>query len=486
MVSTLSVVGPEWVTVLNSLPRLTELHLQDSGLSGLIPSLSSVNFTSLTILDLSLNLLSSEIPVWIMNVSALEYLDMGFSGLFGRIALGFMELRNLQFLILSGNNLSASCFQLFRNSWRKIKVLDLASNRVHGRIPSSIGNMTSLTDFSLFANNVTGGIPGTVGSLCSLVRFDVSSNNLTGSLPVSLIGMGQCISNNSLPSLMHLRLSNNQVTGPLPDWLGQPKGLVKLSLHYNSLQGPIPASLGKLLNLTSLGLAGNELNGTLPLSLGQPSEISAFDVSFNHLTGPLLEEHFMKLSKLQILHLSSDSFVLNVSPRWVPPFQVRYLDMGSCQLGPPFPSWLQSQKEVQHLDLSNASISGPLPEWFWGISCNLSLLNVSLNRMQGQLPNPWKVLPFADVDLSSNLFHGPVSLPSVEIELLDLSNNQFSGHIPSEINEAMPNLIFLSLASNQITGLIPTTIGEMGHVQVIDISGNFLSGRIPRGIGKCS
>lgn len=433
----LSVVGPDWVNVLNSLPHLSELHLQDCGLTGLIPSLGSPNFTLLTVLDLRFNPLSSEIPMWIMNISGLEYLDMSFSGLFGRIPLGFRELPNLQFLILSGNNLSASCSQLFSGSWTRIEALDLASNRIHGRIPSSVGNMTSLTDFSFSANNVEGGIPPTIGSLCSLVRFDLSSNNLTDSLPESLLGTEGCIFNDSLPSLMHLTLSNNKLTGLLPDWLGQLRSLVELSLEYNSLQGPIPASLGKLLNLTSLGLAGNKLNGTLPSSLGELSEISAFDVSSNHLTGPLLEEHFRKLSKLKILHLSSNSFVLNVSSRWVPPFQVRYLDMGSCQLGPSFPAWLQSQNEIKYLDLSNASISGPMPKWFWDVSSNLSLLNVSLNRIQGQLPNPLKVSPFADVDLRSNLFQGPIHLPSVEIELLDLSDNQFSGHIPPEISKAI-------------------------------------------------
>ncbi|OWM78398.1 hypothetical protein CDL15_Pgr016122 [Punica granatum] len=396
----LSVVGPDWAGVLNNLPRLTDLHLRGCGLAGLAPSFSSVNFTSLAVLDLSVNPLSSEIPAWTANITSLEYLDMSSSGLFGRIPLGFRELPNLRSLILSGNNnLSASCSQLLRGSWGKIEVLDLSSNGIHGRIPSSIGNMTSLIDFSVFANNVEGGIPSTIGSLCSLVSFDLSGNNLTGILPGSLLGTEDCISNSSLPSLMQLRLSNNQLNGLLPDWLGQLKSLVELSLDYNSLQGPIPASLGKLRNLTSLGLAGNELNGTLPKSLGDLSELSNFDVSFNHLTGMVSSEHFMKLSKLKILHLSSNSFILNVSSGWIPPFQAGYLDLGSCQIGPRFPDWLRSQNEVEYLDFSNASISGPIPKWFWDISSNLSLLNISLNQLQGQLPNPLKASPFADIDL---------------------------------------------------------------------------------------
>lgn len=44
----LSMVGSDWVRVLNRLPLLTELHLSMCGLSGPIPSLRFVNFTSLS------------------------------------------------------------------------------------------------------------------------------------------------------------------------------------------------------------------------------------------------------------------------------------------------------------------------------------------------------------------------------------------------------------------------------------------------------
>lgn len=186
-------------------------------------------------------------------------------------------------------------------------------------------------------------------------------------------------------------LSFNYFHGTLPNWLGQLENLIELELGYNLIQGSIPSFLGSLLHLTQLGLEGNELNGTLPDSLGQLSELSIFEVSFNHLTGIVTESHFSKLTKLKILHLSSNSFTLNVSSTWVPPFQIRNLDTGSCHLGPSFPAWLKSQKEVMYLDFSNASISGSIPSWFWEISSNLSLLNVSFNQLSGQLPNPLNV-----------------------------------------------------------------------------------------------
>ncbi|KAL0349367.1 UNVERIFIED_CONTAM: Receptor-like protein EIX1 [Sesamum angustifolium] len=482
----LSLVSANWLEVLNMLPDLTELHLSACGLSGPIPYLNRVNFTSLAVIDLSFNGFSSMFPDWLVNISTLVHADLSNCMLRGRIPLGFGELPDLEFLNLALNgNLSASS-SLFRGSWRSIKVLNLASNKVHGELPASIGNMVSLTDFDLFDNDVEGGIPSTIGSLCKLVNLDISGNKLTGSLPEFLEGTENCGVGSPLPSLVNLRLSVNQMTGRLPDWLGQLKNLEELSLDGNFFEGPLPASLGSLQNLTDLSLAANRLNGTLPESIGQLQELVVFDVSSNYLSGIVGETHFSKLRKLKILSLSSNSFILNVSSDWLPPFQTRSLNMGSCQLGPFFPGWLRSQNEIMSLDISNASISGPIPAWFWDLTFNFSLLNVSFNQLQGQLPRSFQVTPFADLDFSSNLFEGPLPLPSVPVELLDLSNNRFQGPIPQNISGAMPELIFLSLSGNQLTGEIPASIGNMSLISVIDLSSNNLTGTIPSSIGKCS
>ncbi|GMI78928.1 hypothetical protein like AT2G34930 [Hibiscus trionum] len=482
----LSVIGSDFLGILNRLSFLNELHLSGCQLSGSISSLNSVNLTSLSVLDLSSNSFGPGFPDWLVNISSLTYIDLNFNHLSGRIPLNVGELPNLQYLNLAGNsNLSASSYQLLRRSWKNIEVLNLASNKVHGKLPSSIRNMTSLTTFDLSMNDVEGGIPSSIGRLCSLKSFDLSGNNLTGSLPQLLEGTQDCVPSSPFPNLMYLRLSNNRLVGTLPEWIGHLRNLKELNLNYNLLEGPIPASLGQLSNLTDLGLGGNELNGTLPDSFGRLSGLSTFDVSSNHLTGFISEVHFTMLSKLKILHLSANSFIVNVSSNWIPPFQVRNLDMGSCHLGPSFPNWLRYQEEVEFLDFSNASISDNIPNWFWDISSNLSLLNVSFNRLRGQLPNPLNVAPYADVDLSSNLFEGPIPLPAVEIALLDLSNNRFSVAIPQNMSESMPDLVFLSLSNNRLTGGIPNSIGDMLSLQAIDLSRNKLIGSIPSSIGNC-
>ncbi|XP_060216743.1 leucine-rich repeat receptor protein kinase MSP1-like [Lycium barbarum] len=247
----LSMVGSSWLKMLNQLPHLTELHLSSCGLSGSIPLLTPVNFTSLAVIDLSFNSFNSMLTSWLVNISSLEYIDLSNSGFRGGIPLGISEIQRLRYLNLAlNNNLSADCLELFRESWEQIKVLDLGSNKQHGKLPRSTGNMTYLTHFSLLLNNIEGGIPSIIGGLCNLIRLGLSGNNLTGGL-----------------------------VGKLPKWLGQLKNLQQLGLASNSFEGPIPASLGKLQKFTNVGLSVNQLNGTPLESFGQLSELSVLDVS---------------------------------------------------------------------------------------------------------------------------------------------------------------------------------------------------------------
>ena len=130
-------------------------------------------------------------------------------------------------------------------------------------------------------------------------------------------------------------------------------------------------------------LAQNELNGSLPVSFVQLFELVEFDVSWNRFTGILYVQHFSKLSKLDDLRMEGNSgLVLNVSSTWIPPFQVSFLIMGSCNFGPSFPTWFNFQKNLFDPDMSNDSISGSIPNWFWNIS-PIENLNLSSNQLHG-------------------------------------------------------------------------------------------------------
>ncbi|CAI0458546.1 unnamed protein product [Linum tenue] len=72
--------------------------------------------------------------------------------------------------------------------------------------------------------------------------------------------------NNHLGLYTLLDLSNNQLSGEIPNSLGNLRSLKVLNLSHNSLSGPIPASFGNIKELESLDLSHNNLSGDIPLS----------------------------------------------------------------------------------------------------------------------------------------------------------------------------------------------------------------------------
>jgi Leucine-rich repeat (LRR) protein len=67
---------PDWLHAINVLPSLLELHLASCELVSLPHSISSFNFTLLSVLDLSNNHFNSFIPHWLSNVSGLSTINL--------------------------------------------------------------------------------------------------------------------------------------------------------------------------------------------------------------------------------------------------------------------------------------------------------------------------------------------------------------------------------------------------------------------------
>ncbi|KAJ0980112.1 hypothetical protein J5N97_008367 [Dioscorea zingiberensis] len=67
-----------------------------------------------------------------------------------------------------------------------------------------------------------------------------------------------------LSSLQVLSLTNNQITGVIPELISNCQSLTYLNLSYNMLHGAIPVSMGRLKNLRSLDISNNNLIGPIP------------------------------------------------------------------------------------------------------------------------------------------------------------------------------------------------------------------------------
>jgi Leucine-rich repeat (LRR) protein len=63
--------------------------------------------------------------------------------------------------------------------------------------------------------------------------------------------------------IIQLDLSNNNLTGRIPEWIGELSNLRFRLLSYNNLEGEIPIQLCKLDQLTLIDLSHNYLSGNI-------------------------------------------------------------------------------------------------------------------------------------------------------------------------------------------------------------------------------
>ncbi|CAK9162548.1 unnamed protein product [Ilex paraguariensis] len=126
---------------------------------------------------------------------------------------------------------------------------------------------------------------------------------------------------NKLPSLSELNLSFCRLESMYPSLsYVNFTSLTVLDLSRNLFKHEIPNWLGNLSNsLIHLRLSKNALQEIL-------------FIPQNSIAGVVLEVHFAKPSKLKMLAISRNPLSFNVSPNWIPPFQLTFIDMSFSKL----------------------------------------------------------------------------------------------------------------------------------------------------------
>ncbi|XP_039173752.1 receptor-like protein EIX2 [Eucalyptus grandis] len=451
----------DWIGCINMLPSLQSLGLSYCNLQDISSSLQA-NFTSLRFLSIGANLLSS-IPPWVYNCSKLEHIDLS----------GLYEIRES-----SGGIQGHFPTAIIENNQRLV-FLDVSWNSLQGDFPKNLSSLCKLQSLRLNQNFLNGNISDILGNSlgCSQTKwkiFDVSANNISGNLP-------------------------NQ----FKDF----KELEYLDLSFNLIFGSIPTNLVELSSLRTFDLRHNKVSGTIPESIGQLSNLKHIFLSRNSLYGVVSELHFKNLKSLTRLDISSNELILNVSSTWIPPFQARNIYLLDCKVGPEFPRWLQTQRNITRLKMSNASISDDIPDWLYDIFSNIEILDISSNMLRGQVPQDIgdKMPQLTILRLSGNDLTGGIPNSLCKLNRLygiSLSKNQLSGKLPrcwgasqvleylffgdNKLNGQIPislchlqQLSALSLHRNGFTGEIPNCLLNMRPMEVLDLSDNEFTGRLP-------
>jgi len=406
------------------------------------------------------------------------------------------------------------------NSSDEVVTLNLAKSDLEGTIPSSLGKIKSLRDLFLGSNLFTGTVPKNVAALPNLVNIDLSFNKLGGSIPVmqsssleimsfghnkfkgslsSKIGKGLTklaifdikynLVGGTIPNLAHmtnlvdLDFSNNKFEGPVPGFLGTLTNLDRLYLSNNRLDGTIPPGLANpKLGLREIFLHGNLLTGTLPAALADLKRLNFLLVDDNKLTGTVPNE----LCDMELNEIFFHDYTEDVDKTYAEMYGDVDTYTNNNEMGTRRKRRMETARRLPRQGDPETERDGCT-----SIACPAGYRSINDDK-DGVFPcRPCSDLEHLNPYIGANTCFD-VKQDDILQELYESTNGASWTNAKTWHNDEIKHcdkqgiecnnkneVIAIYLENMNLTGTLPETLGFLTLLEVLDVSGNNIGGKIP-------
>ncbi|KAJ9560948.1 hypothetical protein OSB04_006108 [Centaurea solstitialis] len=423
-----------------TLPELKNLDLSSCNLREFPAFLHFQH--KLRILFLYNNKIDGLIPEWSWNknLDTLEMIDLSFNFITGfQQHQHFLPWARMKYFSIAANQLQGR----LPLPPKTMVYYDVSYNALEGEIPPLICEVKSLQLLDLSSNNISGNLPLCFGNLSnSLLVLDLKRNNFQGP-------MMNAFTHGS--PLKRIDLSENQFVGQISKSLTNCTNLEVLSLGDNSFEDTFPFWLGTLDKLQVLILRSNKFHGAIQSVTtisSQFSNLRIIDLSNNGFSGQLHQKYFEGWRAMKSAYSGDSSYLqlevsierfdtvfpysMTITNKGVKTEYTRILniftaiDLSGNKFEGEIPQSLEDLRGLESLNLSNNHFSGRVLSSLGNLK-NLESLDLSRNKLSGEIPQQLLQLGF--------------------LAILDVSFNQLEGRIPQgkqfdtfENNSYMGNL----------------------------------------------
>jgi hypothetical protein len=140
---------------------------------------------------------------------------------------------------------------------------------------------------------------------------------------------------------------------------------------------------------------------------------------------------------------------------------------------------------IYYIDVTAYGLDGILPPGMFNFTA-LSMMYLSENNIQGQIPAVTQLPQLTLLNLSYNSLNGTIPLclgKATELNLLYLSNNHLVGSFPDTFTDLV-NLQYLYLLNNELTGTLPARLGNLKELLFLNLGVNHFRGTLPASISQ--
>ncbi|PWG05542.1 leucine-rich repeat domain-containing protein [Polaribacter aquimarinus] len=448
------------------------------------------NFNVGTIQDLYSVNVSHDFSLNSTNITSLRFID--FEGALNSEIKNLPELKSLVFYYHVNSTKILSSLPSEIGELTKLKEIYLKDTKLIA-LPNEIGNLTSLEKFTLNNNSVIE-FPN-ISNLSNLKYLNISNNKLT-----SIPGLEGCT------KLEYLNFSSNKITSLMPD-IGPLEALSYINGQLNELI-EVPDNLGNLLYLEELHLSYNKIKGFIDLS--NNLILKKLTLKNNKIEGLKLDApasnfrwdaiNLQELPYLGCVDVAtpwvnawrSRLYVANSMPGLIITANCSEIKTLSAEARETLSNFYTSTGGGtdwigENWELTDVAFSGNLAIWE-GLESEVIDNEVQVTRIllaEHGLTGTFSLsnLPeLIDLDLGGNYFNEETPYFGENLNKLAtirLDNNNFSGNLNVNNFISLPSLDNLNLSNNKYSGPIPSSIGDLSSIRYLNLSSNNFIGDFP-------
>ncbi|CAB9516380.1 serine threonine-protein kinase BRI1-like [Seminavis robusta] len=326
--------------------------------------------------------------------------------------------------------------------------------------------------------NMEGSLPAEISFITSLTDIDVDFNMLSGSIPESY---GQ------LTGLTNFYASSNRLVGSFPAWLVDLGQLENINLSHNYFTGMLPSSIGTMESIIGIAIDNNLFDGGIQDAFDTSMinglrNLEQFYIENNQFTGALGPNFMKNLTKLEYLDISDNYFNGTVDVHLFELPQLKVLDLHDNEFDT-LPDQFPVHNNFTFLALQKCNFSSQtIPSSISNLRA-LKHLDLSQNEFTGEIPSTIGAMTdltylfLAENDFVANSIPGWIEGLAF-LEELSLKSTQRTGTIPSFLGD-LTYLVLLDLDNNNLVGNIPSELGNLSELHVLLLNRNNLTSTIP-------